>query len=151
MERTSQEIAAYPEPAGVDGLLASHRVKFFFGLAVLMAALGYFAFTAFQSATLYYYTVEELQQRGPVEDGRFVRVSGKLVPGSFFREPGSTQAHFAVTDGQITLRSVHDGVVPDLFFNEHSELILEGTYTPDGVFESENIIVRCPSKYVAEG
>ena len=51
----------------------------------------------------------------------------------------------------MTLRSVHDGVVPDLFFNEHSELILEGTYTPDGVFESENIIVRCPSKYVAGG
>ena len=91
MERTSQEIAAYPEAGDVGGLISSHRVKFFFGFAVLMAALGYFAFTAFQSATLYYYTVEELQQRGHVEDGRFVRVSGKLLPGSFTREPGSTK------------------------------------------------------------
>jgi cytochrome c-type biogenesis protein CcmE len=43
----------------------------------------------------------------------------------------------------------HDGVLPDLFFNEHSEIILEGVYIPGHDFQSENVIVKCPSKYVA--
>ena len=132
-----------------DATVSSHRVKVFIGLAVLIAAVGYLAFMAFQSAILYYYTVSELQQLGPTEDGRLVRVSGKLVPGSFAREPNSTQARFAVTDGGEPMTAVLDGVVPDLFFNEHSEIVLEGAYNPDGVFETHNVIVKCPSKYIA--
>ena len=41
-------------------------------------------------------------------------------------------------------------MLPELFFNEHSEVILEGNYTPEGVFQSHNVIVKCPSKYVGE-
>ena len=55
--------------------------------------------------------------------------------------------HFSLTDGQDTINAVHDGVVPDLFFNEHSEILLEGTYGPEGMFDAEAIIVKCPSKY----
>ena len=47
------------------------------------------------------------------------------------------------------MTAMHQGVLPDLFFNEHSEIILEGSYGTDGVFQSENVIVKCPSKYVA--
>jgi len=36
---------------------------------------------------------------------------------------------------------------PDLFFNEHSEIILEGRYDSNRNFQSNNIIVKCPSKY----
>ena len=120
-------------------------------MAVLVVALGYFAFQAFQSAAVYYLTVGELQTIGFTEEGRSVRVSGKLVQGSFEREPDSTLASFQITDGTQTLTAVHEGVVPDLFFNEHSEIIMEGAYTPEGLFESHTVIVKCPSKYVAEG
>ncbi len=65
------------EPA--EGALTAHRVKVFIGVAVLVVALGYFAFQAFQSAAVYYLTVGELQTIGFTEDGRSVRVSGKLV------------------------------------------------------------------------
>ena len=104
---------------------------------------------AFQSATVYYYTVGELQDRGPTAAGETVRVSGKLVDGSFSRDTDSTLARFALTDGGTTLSATHDGVLPELFFNEHSEIILEGGYTPEGVFQSHNVIVKCPSKYAA--
>ena len=120
------------------------------GLAVLVSALGYFAFLAFESATVYYYTVGEIRDRGPAEAGELVRVNGKLVPESFTRGDDAILAHFNLTDGDETLSAVHSGVLPDLFFNEHSEIILEGTYGPDGVFRSENVIVKCPSKYVAK-
>ena len=129
----------------------SGRVKLAVGAAVMVAALGYFAFMAFQSATVYYYTVGEIQDRGPTATGETVRVSGKLVDGSFSRYPDSTLARFALTDGGTALSATHDGVLPELFFNEHSEIILEGSYTPEGVFQSHNVIVKCPSKYAAEG
>ena len=146
----SEAVPHYPEPAAIEGgAIPGNRGKFLIGLVVLIAALGYFGFIAFQSATVYYYTVGEIHDLGPTSDGRLVRVAGKLVPDSFHREGVSTLANFSLTDGSGTLSAVHDGIVPDLFFNEHSEIILEGTYTPNGLFESQNVIVKCPSKYIA--
>ena len=116
-----------------------------------MSALAYLGFIAFQSATVYYYTVDELKEIGPTPAGKMVRVSGKLLPDSFNREGNSIEANFSLFVGDEVMPAVHDGVLPDLFFNEHSEIILEGTYSPEGVFNSQNVIVKCPSKYVAEG
>ncbi len=146
----SQILAPLPqtEPSG-DSAISSHRVKFLIAFVVLVGALGYFAFQAFSGATVYYYTVGEMNDMGPSPDGKIVRVSGKLDPASFHRAEGSTLSEFRLTDGSEALMAAHEGVLPDLFFNEHSEIILEGSYHPDGVFVSENVIVKCPSKYVA--
>ena len=116
---------------------------------MLTGAFGYLFYMAFQSATVYYYTVGELRELGPTPEGRMVRVNGKLVEDSFERIDTSTLAHFSLTDGSDTLSAAHDGILPDLFFNEHSEIILEGSFGQDGVFQSHNVIVKCPSKYVA--
>jgi cytochrome c-type biogenesis protein CcmE len=151
MYQTSDVTAAFPETLDDGGAIIRHRLKVFLALAVLVGAMGYFAFMAFQGATVYYLTVEELMQRGPTAEGRVVRVAGKLVPDSFVREADSTLARFSLTDGVESIDAVHDGVLPDLFFNEHSEIILEGVYSPGSAFESQNVIVKCPSKYVAEG
>ncbi len=153
METTTPFIPGHTEPKPDDSILSAHRVKVFLSLTVLVVALGYLGFMAFESATVYFYTVSELKGLGPTEEGRVVRVSGKLVPDSFAREPESTLARFSLVDpdGGETLAAVHQGVVPDLFFNIHSEIILEGSYLPDGSFESSNVIVKCPSKYIASG
>ncbi len=129
--------------------MMANRGKLLLALVVLLGALSYFGFVAFQSATVYYVTVGELNAQGPTEDGKMVRVSGKLIADSFAREADSTLASFTLSEGDQTLAAQHSGVLPDLFFNEHSEIILEGIYGPDGVFESQNVIVKCPSKYVA--
>ena len=149
MDKPAQTISDLQEPEAEDAAISSHRVKAIVGLVVLIGALGYLGFMAFQSATVYFYTIGELRERGPSEDGRTVRVAGKLVPDSFVREVDSTLAHFTLTDGTETLAAVHSGVLPDLFFNDHSEIILEGSFSPNGVFESHNVIVKCPSKYIA--
>ena len=128
--------------------MLANKGKILVGLVVLVVALGYFAFMAFQSATVYYYTISEMDDVGATPEGRSVRVSGKLVASSFSRDGGTTLAHFTLTDGTQVLEASHDGVVPELFFNEHSEIILEGAHTPGGVFQSQNVIVKCPSKYV---
>ena len=130
--------------------IASHKGKALLASTVLIGAFLYFAIMAFQGATLYYFTVDELLQVGPTGETQVVRVAGKLVPGSFEREDDSTKARFLLTSGAETLSVVHQGVVPSLFFNAHSEIVLEGTYTDDHVFFTQNVpIVKCPSKYVA--
>ena len=142
-------------PGNHDGLgyvsKIRNRMRIILVLGVLALAFGYFAFMAFDSATLFYLTVGELVERGASVEGESVRVSGKLVSGSFIRQDDSTIATFELTDGTHVLSAIHDGVLPDLFFNEHSEIILEGLYKSDGKFQSHHVTVKCPSKYIASG
>ena len=131
------------------GFIYAHRIKLIIAVLVLVLAVGYLAFNAWDSAKVYYYTVSEIKEIGPTSEGQFVRVSGKLIDGTFERVENTTLASFILTDGTETVQAIHQGIIPDLFFNEHSEIILEGRYTQDKVFRSKNIIVKCPSKYVA--
>ena len=79
-----------------ESKMTSNRGKFLFAAVVLCAALGYFAYMAFQGAMVYYYTVSEISSQPATAEGRTVRVSGKLKPGSFHRVEGSTSAHFSL-------------------------------------------------------
>ena len=130
--------------------LSSKKIRGGLAVIVLMLALGYFSFLAFQSATVYYYQVDELVALGVESHGTVVRVSGKLVPDSFYRPEGSTRSQFSLAGDKEILKASHEGVLPDLFFNEHSEIILEGRHVSDDLFESHNVIVKCPSKYITE-
>lgn len=125
--------------------------KFVLVGVVVLLALAYFVLQAFQGATVYYYTAAELRGAGPSLSGEPVRVMGKLDPGSFERVSGTSEAHFRVVDEDgDPLQAVYPGALPDLFFNEHSTLILHGTYQLDGPFTVERILVQCPSKYIEE-
>ena len=116
---------------------------------VLALSLGYLIFTAFPGSTRYYLTVDEFLADEQNMEGRDVRVVGKLVPESFKRVTGTTQANFTLTEQGKVLKSTYNGVLPDLFFNPHSDVVLEGSYGDGGVFHADLIIVKCPSKYQA--
>ena len=49
------------------------------------------------------------------------------------------------------LLATYDGVLPDLFFNPHSEIILEGSYNGEGVFQASEILVKCPLQVSRSG
>lgn len=139
----------YPidEPNG-DSLI-THKGKLTIAFAVFLLSVTYLGFTAFQSASSYYLTVGEVLEKGESIYGKNLRVNGKLVHDSFQRESIGATMSFAITDGEETIDAVYKGLVPDLFFNEHSEIMLEGTYTSGGPFDTHSIIVKCPSKYEA--
>ena len=137
-----------PELAESPRGLLGGRGKLIIAVGLLVIALGYLGYTAFQGATVFYFTVGELLG-GEADVGEPIRVNGKLVPDSFQRDTEGTIARFSLTDGQQLLPAVHDGILPNLFFNEHSEIVLQGYYGEDGVFQSQMVIVKCPSKYVS--
>ena len=131
---------------------AVRHARLVIGCILLFSALTYFAYSAFQGSQLYYLTVQEVVNGGASEHPGPVRVNGKLVQGSFERLPGQTLANFKLTD--LTYREElhleYDGVVPDLFFNEHSQIVAQGKYGEDGLFKADLLIVKCPSKYASE-
>lgn len=137
-----------PAIASPQGFFSGQR-KLFIAVALLAMAVGFLAFNAFQGASVYYFTVGEALS-GDVQEGATVRVSGKLLPDSFRRETEGTVAHFSLVDDESVLKATYDGIVPELFFNEHSDIVLEGSLNQDGVFDSDTIIVKCPTKYQAQ-
>ena len=138
------------EPTGASS--STNRARFLILGTVVVLSLGYMIYAAFPGNALYFLTVTEFMDRDAVHDGRILRVSGKLVDGSFLRQDQSTVSHFQLSDegagldGQH-LRASYVGVLPDLFFNPHSEIILQGRYGTDNVFQADDILVKCPSKY----
>ena len=116
-------------------------------VAIMLAAFGYFSYTAFESAQSFYLTVDELIELGP-SPTQSVQVKGKLLEDSFVREGGtSTLAHFLLQENGAQVNATYDGVLPDLFFNPHSEIVLGGTYEDGVLFVADRVYVKCPSKY----
>ena len=139
-----ETVSAIRDP---EGFFSGTR-KVYFAISLLAIAVGFLAVTAFQGATVYYFTVEEVLAEGNTNRDT-IRVSGKLVPESFERETQGTSAHFELTENESVLKATYDGILPELFFNEHSDIVLEGSMSSDGHFHSETIIVKCPTKYKA--
>ena len=133
------------------GSVSSHRSRFIILAVVVSLAIGYMIYAAFPGNTRYFLTVSEFMDGPEFQDGRMVRVSGILVEESFLRQDGSTLSYFQLADdgagSGVPVNASYVGVMPYLFFNPHSVIILEGRYTPDQVFEADSILVKCPSKY----
>ncbi len=137
-------------PGARSTRLFTPRTRLAIAALLFVGALSYFAFLAWRSATVYYMTVAELEEAGPTREGRLVRGAGKLVDGSFDRALDGLNVSFRVSDDHGNVLPVaYRGEVGQIFFNEHSELILEGQYTSDHIFRTQTLIVSCPSKYVS--
>ena len=135
-----------------------HRARLLILAGVIALAVAYMVYAAFPGNTLYFVTVSEFLDDPKLHDGQTLRVAGALSPDTFRRDDGSAASRFALGDkepdvpgiaaGSPELAASYVGVLPDLFFNPHSEIILEGSYdAQSGVFATDNILVKCPSKY----
>ena len=140
--------SSFSADVGGRGILGGRGRLALIGVVLLLAVV-YLIYAAFPGSTSYYFTVDELEANSSEVDGKTVRVKGTLVPDSFVREDGGTMATFALTAGDEVLPAVYNGVVPDLFFNEHSEIILQGGYSEGQTFHADTVSVLCPSKYEA--
>ena len=119
---------------------------------LFLSGVAYLAVIAFNEATVKFSSVDDVvlhETRGGTQS---VGVLGKLVPNSYIKSPDGVTANFRLRDegGSLELPVVYSGEVGQVFFNDHSEIILNGTLGPDGVLGAEMLTVRCPSKYLTE-
>ncbi len=116
---------------------------------MILVAIIFLSIMGFKSGATYYYEVNELLAQGVSLDGKTVRVGGEVALGV---EHEVGKLDFKIIDivsRDTTLSVVYQGSVPDTF-KEGRHVIVEGKYTPGGVFNASSIITKCPSKYEPE-
>ncbi len=122
-------------------------LKFVVGGAIVAVTISYLAYGGIQKAALYYLTVSELKERGPSEtSGEMVRVNGIVLDGSLQYDYEKENLHFTITDGKNKLPIIYEGVSPDTF-GPGTEVVLEGRYESEDIFEASKLMAKCPSKY----
>lgn len=123
--------------------------KFLIGFGIVIAAIGYLIYSGFNETTLYYLTVSELHA-SPVY-GTNLRLNGNVVAGSIEKdEKEMLRVRFTAEEGGKQTHVVYSGVIPDTF-KDGSDVVVEGTYAPDGTFTAHTLLAKCPSKYESEG
>jgi cytochrome c-type biogenesis protein CcmE len=129
------------------------NVKFGIAGMVIVAAIAYLAISSFQSNSMYYLTVPELQAQAKAEGTAFydkvVRVSGPLHKESIDWDAKTMTLKFHINEGSEMFPIVFVGPIPDTMQNGET-VVVEGKYTRGGVFNASNILVKCPSKYEPE-
>ena len=127
------------------------KKKFLIGGLIIFLAIGYLAYAGFESSATYYYTVSELTGQGGIADSENVKVNGRVMAGSVEQDTEERILTFIIVDveGEKSLPVVYQGVVPDTF-KTGNDVVVEGYLNSAGVFQANNILAKCPSKYVPE-
>ena len=148
MQDSTKNPPSGQDPEHWNPVLGKRR-KLLIGIFVLGAVFAYFGFTAFNDATMYYLTVDEaIERSAELADDTF-QIKGSLIPETFNRSDGDITAYFTLQEGPATVNATYEGVLPDLFFNEHSEIVLQGKFIGSSMFQADQVLVKCPSKYQA--
>ncbi len=148
-------------------------LKFIIGGIVIFAAIIFLVVSSLEANVQYFLTVDEVIEREQTGDlaGRNIRVSGAVlgetiefdmdtlelsftivhVPAEneLIDEDGGLAGalHNAVIDPTRTkLKVVYYGPIPDLLQNE-AQAILTGVLMANGVFEADELLLKCPTKY----
>lgn len=124
----------------------SSTMKFVLGGIVVAVVIGVLIATSFSGSTSEYLSVAEVKALGP-DQARDSRVAGEIVPNSVDWSTRDLHLTFAIEDGTGTLAISYHGPQPDMLVDA-VEAVVVGKYDPDSqVFEAEELLMKCPSKY----
>jgi cytochrome c-type biogenesis protein CcmE len=128
--------------------------RFYVGLVGVALVVTYLVWTGISDTMVYYLTPTELLAKVD-QDPSFrsvgVKVSGRVVPGTYRQGDGELVHHFQVQDiehPEVSFPVVYKDVLPDTFTDE-TEVVLEGRFGEDGVFQAKTLLTKCGSRYEA--
>ena len=151
----------------------ANRAKFIVGGVLIIAAVIYLVISSTSASAQYFFTVEELKQRGDAAIEMNIRISGAVIGDSirYDREsmilrftvanvPGDNKEidaqgglakvlHEAVIDpNRARLEVIYNGAPPDLLRDE-AQAIMTGQLGADGIFyvQDQELLLKCPTKY----
>jgi cytochrome c-type biogenesis protein CcmE len=128
--------------------------RFFAGLIGVTGVVSWLVWTGISDTMVYYLTPSELLARAESEDRRLergVKVSGNVVPGSVGTASDELLHTFRVVDPMeagVELTVLFRHPLPDTF-TEEAEVVMEGRYLGDGMFEATEVLTKCGSRYEA--
>lgn len=120
------------------------KPKYIIGALIIIIFIVFAAFSLRKSLTPYVSLAEAMKTDAVVQ------VKGKRIEGSEKFDMEKKVFFFKMADDEgREFNVVYDGVKPSNF-EQATEVIAIGRYT-DGSFKADQILVKCPSKYQAEG
>lgn len=120
--------------------------RFAIPIVVILATIGYLAFTGVKADKSYYVTIKELHTMGDGAYSKRLRVAGNVQPGSIKRS--GTHVEFVLVEETQTLPVVYRGSEPPPdTFKDNSQALADGSYGKDGVFRAKQLQAKCASKY----
>jgi cytochrome c-type biogenesis protein CcmE len=127
----------------------SSTAKFLIGGVVVAVVIGVLIATSFSGSTSDYLTIAQVRALGP-DQTRDSRVAGEIVPNSVEWNTRELHLTFEIEDETGTLPISYNGPQPDMLVDA-VEAVAIGKYDPAGqVFEAEELLMKCPSKYEEE-
>ena len=121
-------------------------IKIVAAAVLVLATVGWLAYTGVRDTKSYYCTIGELQAMGKKAYTRNRRVAGNVQPGSIQRS--GTNARFVLLEQGLTLQVNYQGAEPPPdTFKDDAQALAVGTYGRDGVFHATQLQAKCASKY----
>ena len=121
-------------------------IKILAAAVVILATVGWLAYTGVRDTKSYYVTITQLNAMGKDAYTRNLRVAGNVSPGSIQRE--GMNVRFTLNEQGRTLKvNYHGSEPPPDTFKDDSQALAVGTYGRDGVFHATQLQAKCASKY----
>jgi cytochrome c-type biogenesis protein CcmE len=149
----------------------SNKIKFLIGGGLFLVALVIMIISATRATAEFFITIRELQGSQDKYADQNLRVSGAVLGDSIQYDTNTGYLHFTIVhipgdDDEIEalgglevalhqavenpdnpqLDVIYQGAQPDMLKHE-AQAILTGQLNADGVFEAEELLLKCPSKY----
>ena len=150
----AQDIQSASIPIHLREQAASrYNMRFIIGGMLLLAFVGFLAFMMVRATTTtgaYFMTVSELLSSSNIQ-GERVRVNGNVVAGTEDWNAQEITLKFGISDegDNKQLPIVFYGPRPDNF-QRAASAIVEGELLPDGTFQADTLLLKCPSRYEEE-
>lgn len=118
--------------------------------AVLITAgvLAFLAFGGIGENLVYYWSPSELKAAGSEAAGATIRLGGLVEEGSVEHSEDGLTLRFAVTDGETSVPIVTRSVPPAMF-REGVGVVVEGSISSNGQFETHRLLVKHDNQYRA--
>lgn len=135
--------------------MSSNHLRIAFAVVVILATIGWLAYSGYGSSKSYYVTIAELGGLGDKAYKNNLRVEGFVQPGSI--EQNGTHVTFVLNEfeshspkaasGRLLKVTYKGSEPPPDTFKDDSQALAEGTYGRDGVFHATILQAKCASKY----
>ncbi len=122
------------------------KKRYIVGGSILLVAMIYLLYISFGNAVSYYVTVSEFYERETELQDINVRVAGKILESPVDWDVEGLDLRFTITEGGKDMPVIYHGTQPS-GFKAGSNILVEGKYNSDGVFQANQLILQCPSKY----
>lgn len=124
------------------------RVIAIVALLVAGGALAYLATANIGESLVYYWSPTELLAAGEGAKGASIRLGGLVADDSVIQSDDGLTLKFTVTDGESEI-VVHAEAVPPAMFREAIGVVVEGTLSTEGHFESDRLMIKHDNEYQA--